>query len=307
MLKVLTTGRLAPQFCAALQASALRVQVKYVERVQQSDIDWADCLASFPVATTLSLRNLPWIHSFGAGVDAFLARTDLNPKLCLSRSTGLLGQKMGEFCLTHLLNFLQNTVALQHNIALQRWQQRPAKSLREQRVLILGTGKMAVGIAAILAPLGATIIGVNSSGRMGDAPFTSCVKMQDVNEFATQIDCIINTLPLIAQTERLIGLAWLSAFREALFINVGRGATVCTDELRQALEERYLAYAVLDVFEQEPLPQHSWLWRHPQVFVSPHQAAITDLQDVMTSFTQALHAREQGLDHDLFVDVAKGY
>lgn len=307
MLKVLTTGRLAEQFRAALEASELRVTVKYAAGPQQSDVDWADCLASFPVSNDLSLEHVPWIHSFGAGADGFLTRKDLNPKLQLSRTTGHLGRKMGEFCLCHLLNYLHNILALQHNIATQRWQQRPAKSISTQRVLILGTGRMAQGVAQILAPLGATIIGVNSSGRMDDANFQGCVKMQGVGEIAAQVHCIINTLPLVAQTERLIDLAWLSRFHEALLINVGRGATLDTGELKQAFEEHYLAYAVLDVFDREPLPRDSWLWRHPQVFVSPHQAAITDVQDVMRSFTEALHAREQGLDNELFIDVAKGY
>lgn len=307
MLKILTTGRLAPQFSAAVQASELRVLVKFVEHPQQSDIDWADCLASFPVSASLSLRRLPWIHSFGAGVDGFVARKDLHPQLQLSRSTGLLGQKMGEFCLTHLLIYLQNTLALQHNIAAQRWQQRPAQSIRGQTVMLLGTGKMARGVAKILAPLGAKLIGVNSSGRIDDANFNGCVTMQSVSEIAAQVNCIIDTLPLVAQTAGLIDLAWLSRFREALFINVGRGATVQSAALRPALEERYLAFAVLDVFEHEPLAQDSWFWQHPQVFVSPHQAAITDVHDVMTSFTQALRAREQGLNDDLFIDMVKGY
>jgi phosphoglycerate dehydrogenase-like enzyme len=307
MLKILTTGQLASQFCAALEASALPVQVKYVKQAQQSDIDWADCLACFPVSKDLSLQRVTWIHSFGAGVDGFVARKDLHPQLRLSRTTGQLGRKMGEFCLTHLLNFLQNTVALQQDMALRQWQQRPARGIRGQHVLILGTGKMAQGVAQLLAPLGATIIGVNNRGRVDDVNFQDCVRMQDVGAIAAQVSCIINTLPLVEQTEGLIDLAWLSRFHEALLINVGRGATVKTDDLQRAFAERYLAYGVLDVFEHEPLPQDSWLWQHPQVLVSPHQAAITDVHDVLTSFTAALHAREQGLVNDLFIDVAKGY
>lgn len=307
MLKVLTTGRLAEQFAAALKDRESQLCVKYVQQAQQADIDWADCLACFPISTALSLKNVPWIHSFGAGVDGFVARNDLHPHVRLSRTTGLLGQKMGEFCLTHFLNFLQNTLTLKQSIAEKRWQQMPAKSIRGRRVLILGTGKMAQGVARILAPLGAIVIGVNNSSYMENANFHDCIKMQGIDEIAAQVDCVINTLPHTKHTERLIDLEWLSRFREALFINVGRGATLATDDLQQAFKERYLAYAVLDVFENEPLAQDSWLWQHPQVFVSPHQAAITDVHDVMTSFTEALLAREQGLGSDLFIDVAKGY
>lgn len=307
MLKILTTGRLSTQFSVALEASNLRVLVKHVEQAQQSDIDWADCLASFPILDNLSLTNVPWIHSFGAGVDGFVLRKDLHPQVRLSRTTGHLGRKMGEFCLCHLLNFLQNIAAIQQDKATKNWQQRPSKRIRGQTVMLLGTGKMAQGVAQILAPLGAKIIGVNNSGSTNDSHFQRCVRMATTKEVSPDVDCIINTLPLHEQSALLIDLAWLSHFREALLINVGRGGTIKTDDLQQAFSERYLAYAVLDVFDHEPLPQDSWLWHHPQVFVSPHQAAITDVDDVMVSFTEALRARELGVDSDVFTDPRRGY
>jgi phosphoglycerate dehydrogenase-like enzyme len=307
MLKILTTGRLSAQFNAALAASDLRVLVKQVVQAQQSDIDWADCLACFPPGDNLSLTNVPWIHSFGAGVDGFVARKDLHPRLRLSRTTGHLGRKMGEFCLCHLLNALQNTAAIAQDKETRDWQQRPSKSVHGQTVMLLGTGKMAQGVAQILATLGANIIGVNNSGRVKDSHFQRCVTMATVKEVASDVNCIINTLPLYKQTERLIDLSWLSHFREALLINVGRGGTIETDDLQKAFSEHYLAYAVLDVFDHEPLPQDSWLWRHPQVCVSPHQAAVTDIHDVIMSFTEALRARELGLDNDAFTDLKRGY
>lgn len=307
MLKILTTGRLGPQFCAALEASEIRVQARYVEHAQQNDIDWADCLASFPVSSTLTLKGLSWIHSFGAGIDGFVTRKDLGPHLRLSRTTGDLGQKMGEFCLCHVLNFLQNYHAVAKDNTASRWQQRPGQSIRDQTILILGTGKMAQGVAQTLSSLGAVVIGVNNSGH-ADAPyFQRCVTMAAVPALAANVSCIINTLPLHENTQRLIDLPWLCHFNEALLINVGRGATLVTDDLQPAFAKRYLAYAVLDVFDIEPLPQDSWLWQHPQVFVSPHQAAITNVHDVMKSFTQALQAYELNLQSDVFADLSRGY
>lgn len=307
MLKVLTTGRLGAQFSASLESSELPIQVKFVDNAQQVDVDWADCLASFPVSEQLSLKNIPWIHSFGAGLDGFLQRKDLNPTVRLSRTTGRLAQKMGEFCLCYLLSFLHNTAALQQHRREKNWQPKPTKSIRGQVVLLLGTGKMAQGVAQLLAPLGVTTIGVNNSGRAPDTHFSQCVTMTAVPKIANKVDCIINTLPLHKQTERLLDLSWFSHFHDALFINVGRGGSVLTDDLQLAFQRHHLAYAVLDVFDIEPLPQDSWLWQHPQVFVSPHQAAVTDIDDVMMSFTEALQAHERGLDSEFFTDLSKGY
>ena len=307
MLKVLTTGRLAAKFYAAVQANELPVQLRLVEHPQQSDFDWADCLACFPVSADFALHRIPWIHSFGAGIDGFVQRKDLHPRLRLSRTTGDLGKKMGEFCLCHLLSFLQNYDAVAKNKETKNWQQRPTKSIRDQTVMILGTGKMAQGVAHTLRCLGAHIIGVNNSGRADEAHFERCMKMAAVPTLAAQVGCIINTLPLHENTQSLIDLPWLSHFRKALLINVGRGPTLVTDDLQPAFAKRYLDYAVLDVFDVEPLPQDSWLWQHPQVFVSPHQAAITDVHDVMKSFTQALHAYELNLQSEVFADLSRGY
>ena len=307
MLKVLTTGLLAEPFSVALQASSLPVQVRYVEKAQQSDIDWADCLASFPPSAELSLNRMLWIHSFGAGLDGYLLRADLHPNLRLSRTTGSLGQKIGEFCLCHLLNFLQNTVVLAQNMETRTWQQIPSMPIRGKTVLILGTGKMAQGVAQILTAVGVKVIGINSSGRADAVYFQRCVTMATAQEVVTEVSCIINTLPLHKHTQKIIDLSWLSHFRDVLLINVGRGGTINTDDLLQAFNEHFLAYAVLDVFEQEPLAQDSWLWHHPQVFVSPHQAALTDVDDVIMSFTQAFQAHELGEHAEVFTDLRRGY
>lgn len=307
LLKVLTTGLIGHPFRVALEASALPVQIRFVEHPQQHDIDWAECLACFPPSLKLSLQHVPWIHSFGAGLDGFLARKDLNPNLRLSRTIGHLGQKMGEFCLCHLLNFLHNTAVLAQNMETGTWQQKPSKPIRDKTVLILGTGKMAQGVAQALSTLGANIMGVNSTGRADSALFHRCLTMAAVPDVANEVSCIINTLPLHKHTRQIIDLPWLSHFHNALLINVGRGGTIKTDDLQQAFDENFLTYAVLDVFEKEPLEQDSWLWQHPQVFVSPHQAALTDVEDVMMSFTQALQARETGIDAGVFIDLRKGY
>ena len=307
MRKIITTGLLAEPFSVALQASSLPVQVRYVENAQQSDIDWADCFAGFPPSAELSLQKVPWIHSFGAGLDGYLSRKDLNPRLRLSRTTGRLGVKMGEFCLCHLLNFLQNTVALTQNNVTRTWQQKPSTSIRDCSVLLLGTGNMAQGVAQTLRSLGANVIGANSTGCADSEYFQRCLTMDKAHEVASQVNCLINTLPLYKHTEQIIDLPWLSHFSDALLINVGRGGTLKTEDLLNAFEANFLAYAVLDVFEQEPLPQDSWLWLHPRVFVSPHQAALTDVDDVMMSFNAALQARELNNEADFFINLSKGY
>ena len=93
-------------------------------------------------------------------------------------------------------------------------------------------------------------------------------------------DFVVNTLPLTAETEGLIGEAELRAMKPTAYIvNIGRGATMDEDALVLALREGWIAGAGLDVFTTEPLPPESPLWKMENVIVSPHYAGQTERYD----------------------------
>ncbi len=307
MINVLSTGRLSTQFYEAFKDNTLGVDVKVTDHVTQAQIDWADCLASFAITEPVSLAHVPWIHSFGAGVDGFLKREDLHPKLWLSRTTGKLGEKAAEFCLCHLLNFCQDTFAIYDDMQTKTWPNRSAVSIKATTVLILGTGSMGQNIARFLTALGVTVLGINTTGTSQDKAFARCLRFSDLPAATPNITCIINTLPLVPATQALLDQQFFSRFQQALLINIGRGQTVVTNELRTAMNAGNIAYSVLDVFDKEPLPADSWLWQHPKVFISPHQAAITDIDDVISSFTEALPAYLRQEPNHCFVDRSKRY
>ena len=62
------------------------------------------------------------------------------------------------------------------------------------------------------------------------------------------------------------------AKRCAFFINVGRGRTVVTDDLVDALESGQIGRAALDVMDPEPLPANHPLWQMDNVLITPHLA-----------------------------------
>ncbi|MBT7953187.1 MAG: hypothetical protein HN764_16275 [Gammaproteobacteria bacterium] len=283
------------------------IEIRSVDNPEQKDIDWADCLACFSVPENLSLKKLPWIHSFNAGVDSIVRRDDLNANVKLTRTTGQFGGKAGEFCLNHILNFHQNTFAVYDAMEKKHWAQRPPGFCKDERVLILGTGSMGLGIASTLKCLKMESIGVNTRGQVSGSEFSHCLKMDSISQIANEISCVINTLPLNQKTNGLIDFKFLSKFNNTLFINVGRGQSLVLDDLLLAIEKNHIAYAVLDVFEEEPLPASSPLWEHPKVFVSPHQAAITDIDDVLDSFIHVYESVGTENEKDKLVSLGKGY
>jgi phosphoglycerate dehydrogenase-like enzyme len=98
-----------------------------------------------------------------------------------------------------------------------------------------------------------------------------------IDEVLSQSDVIVSLLPLTGETRHVIGERQFAAMpRGAIFISLGRGAVVDEEALIRALRTGRLAGAGLDVFESEPLPRSSPLWRMHNVIVSPHVGGNSD-------------------------------
>jgi phosphoglycerate dehydrogenase-like enzyme len=99
---------------------------------------------------------------------------------------------------------------------------------------------------------------------------------QRLTELAGQADAMVVSLPMTEQTAGLIDRATIERLpASCIFVNVGRGGVVDEPALIDALRDRRIAGAVLDVFATEPLPADSPLWTLPNVLVTPHAAALS--------------------------------
>jgi glyoxylate/hydroxypyruvate reductase A len=95
--------------------------------------------------------------------------------------------------------------------------------------------------------------------------------------------------------------------RGASLVNLARGAHVVDADLLAALDGGHLHRAVLDVFHREPLPAEHPFWRHPQVSVLPHVAALTDERSAAEVVAANLRALAAGAPIAHVVDRARGY
>ena len=123
-------------------------------------------------------------------------------------------------------------------------------------------------------------------------------------------DHVVNVLPITPATRRMFGSPQFAAMQPtAVFVNIGRGATVDEPALIQALRGDVIAGAALDVFEEEPLPEENPLWRMPNVLVSPHRAGDHEgwEGDVVALFVDNLRRFVAGEPLRNVVDVGLGY
>ncbi|MEM1410167.1 MAG: NAD(P)-dependent oxidoreductase [Pseudomonadota bacterium] len=251
-----------------------------------------------------SLSRYEWVHVGGAGIDAvrrMLLGANVNP--ILTRTIGAMGKQIAEYCLSYILADLQKHDFRAAQQQRKSWDMGAAegKMLFETDVAILGVGGTASDIAQCLKPLCRSVIGYGRSAR----PRDGFHEVRKLSEFVGS-PIVINALPATPETDRIAGSDFFRHLDQALFINIGRGATVDDKALLEALDRGYVRQAVLDVFHKEPLPEDHPFWSHDKIAVSPHTSGITRPADIAAAFLRHLPDFRNGTLTST-VDLMQGY
>lgn len=152
---------------------------------------------------------------------------------------------------------------------------------------ILGLGDIGQHLARACKALSMTVWGVGRSDKSDRQKFVDhYTTLSRLPEVLQSCDYVCNILPSTTATKNLLSGNVLECGRDKrpIFINVGRGDVIDEKSLIHALNEGWLSGAILDVFEVEPLPKESALWKMPQVVITPHTAAISFPEEVSLNF-----------------------
>jgi glyoxylate/hydroxypyruvate reductase len=276
------------------------------EELSQEDLSWADALVSFNLKAEYDYSSVKWIHSLGAGVDRFLHKKDWNQEILLTRTICSFGQRIAEYCLSYILKDLQLHDRFKEQQQQKNWVQSTPKLIGEQKVLVYGTGEIGHMIAKVFSTLGVDVYGVSLSGEE-KADFKEVLTVDSHFSVLNEMNYVINTMPLTERTEKLFNSAIFNQLSNSGFINVGRGASIDEEALLQALNDNTVSFAVLDVFDQEPLPKSNPLWDHPRVQITPHISAVTTPSEGATCFLETLKNIDENRPLNNIVDTKKGY
>lgn len=158
------------------------------------------------------------------------------------------------------------------------------------RLVVLGTGRIGRDVAQRAKAFGMDVVGVSRSGA--DVPgFDRVHPVTEMTEVVADADWVVAVLPNTPESKQVVSRKVLSSFRRgSVFINVGRGKTVDEAALVEQLESGRIRAAGLDVFEKEPLPAESVLWKLPNVIITPHSAGVIPGVEVRTLGVDALLA-----------------
>jgi len=246
--------------------------------------------------------KLVWIQSTWAGIDAL--GDHLSPSLTITPLKGVFGASMSEFVLGWIL-------ALERNIIVRarqkRWLPEVEGNVVGKRLGVMGAGDIGSEVAHRARAFGLEVTGLNSRGE-DRSGFTRCYATDARDEFARGLDYLVSILPATKATDGLVNGELLSRLKPgAIFMNVGRGNAVVETDVMAALQRGLLRYAVLDVFEQEPLADDHPLWHTPGVYITSHTAAPTPDTAIPAVFAKNLRQFLAGQPLEGAVDPRRGY
>jgi glyoxylate/hydroxypyruvate reductase A len=293
---------------AIIESKNLKNNFRYLpeEDVTQEDLSWADAIVSFNTKTDFDYSHVKWVHSLGAGVDRLLFKKDWSENVLLTRTICSFGQRIAEYCLSYILKDIQLHDHFRELKMQKKWQLFTPKLLKNQKVMIYGTGEIGQKTAEIFTSLGVEVFGVSLSGKQKKF-FKEVMTVESHFSQLPKMNYLINTLPLTENTEGLFDEKIFSTLSNAGFVNVGRGASLNENDLLHALDHNHLRFAVLDVFAEEPLPEENPLWNHLNVFITPHISAVTTPHEGVDCFIETLTNIEENKPLHNKVDVIKGY
>jgi phosphoglycerate dehydrogenase-like enzyme len=247
------------------------------------------------VEVVTGLPELRWVHATSAGAGEVVRKADLPAdaleRVVVTTSSGVHAVPLAEFAILGLLAVAKELPRLLDDQRARAWPEirSPLRELAGQTLFLVGLGEIGRETARLGKALGMRTVGFRRTEGPPPDHVDEVHGPQRLAELAGRADAMVVSLPLTEQTAGLIDRATVERLpASCIFVNVGRGGVVDEPALVDALRDRRIAGAALDVFATEPLPADSPLWTLPNVLVTPHAAALS--------------ARENERIVELFVD-----
>ncbi len=270
--------------------------------------------------------RLRWIHSSAAAVHQLLIPEIVHSRITVTNARSVHGPVVAEHVLALMFALAKRLPTAFRMQQRHQWaqeqmteEQPPLRELRDATLGIVGIGSIGGEVARVASAMGMRVIAVRANPMKGvdwvpaNDPLRAQHRVygpQDIDRMLSQADFVVISAPVTSSTTHLIGARALAAMKpDAYIINVARGALIDEGALIEALRERKIGGAALDVFEHEPLPADSPLWDLDNVIITPHQGGISHKlwERQFQLFSQNLRRFEMGAPLIGLVNKKAGY
>lgn len=260
----------------------------------------------------LNAENLKWVQAISAGVNQLPLTQFAQNGILLSNGSGIHSESISEHVIGSLLAYYRGLIPAIIDQTTKKWAPDTIHydQLAGKKMLIVGTGHIGQKLAQLSHGLAVQVYGINTTGHPVEG-FNETYAIKNLAKIVPEMDIVVDILPSTEATYHLFNSSIFQAMKStAVFVNVGRGDTVHTKELITALNADEFAYALLDVFETEPLPATDPLWQTKNVLLTPHISGLTvDFEHKFMNIFLA-NLKSYLKDHTLSqnqIDLQRGY
>jgi phosphoglycerate dehydrogenase-like enzyme len=276
-----------------LRAEFHNIEIEHFEDYEQAtphlhDVDAIMTWSLRPEQLALA-KKLRWIHSPAAAVHQLMIPEIINSNIVVTNSSRVHGSVVAEHAIALIMALARRIPSIVRYQEKHIWSQAPLwhecprpREIARATLGIVGLGMIGSNVARLASALGMRIVAMREHPERGlpsflQSPQNTVLGPNDLDRLLEQSDFVLLSAPLRPNTRALIDAERLAKMKpDAYLINVARGALIDQDALIDALQQRKIGGAALDVFETEPLPDESPLWDLPNVLITPHSGAMTE-------------------------------
>lgn len=278
MINVLVTSPCDEYYKNKLSSSSKKLSIEYIsenepQSVLKAAAKKAEIIVGEPDIELIKCApDLKFIQLTMAGTDKYTQSNDFPENVVLANASGAFGSVISQYVIGAILNIC-------HKFYLYRDQQKNCLwkdlgseiNLSGKRVLIVGAGNIGCSVAHKLSVFGTTNIGIRRS--VSDIPehFSEMYSLDELESQLPFADIVVACIPNSDYTYHLFDKKkFLLMKKDAIFVNVGRGALVLQEDLVDVMKNGHLAGAAIDVADPEPLPSDNPLWKLNNIIITPH-------------------------------------
>lgn len=223
--------------------------------------------------TVLKSETLKWFQTASAGLDSDFFKSVMEKGVRLSNSDAQ-ARAIAEYVLAQVMAHYQPTEERREAQRARQWKRFGFREIYQTRWTIIGFGNIGSEIGKRARGFDAHVTGIRRTPGAHDYA-DAMATLDDLPSLLPQSDVVVLACPLNETTTQMADAGFFGAMKDgSTLVNIGRGGLVDEAALLIGLDAGKPDYAILDVFDTEPLPEASPLWSHERVCVTGHTSAF---------------------------------
>jgi D-3-phosphoglycerate dehydrogenase len=223
-------------------------------------------------------NKLKIISKWGIGIDGIDLKEARHLGIKVTNTPAVFSDEVADVVIGYIILLSRQLHTINQNVRRDQWNetQIPGISLRGKTLGVIGVGNIGRAVTRRAVALGMNVLGYDIYPPPDACLKETQIRMADLDEIYTHSDFISLNCNLTEQNYHLLNKDTFSRMKRGVFIvNTSRGSLIDEVALIQALNEKRVAGAALDVFEKEPLPKNSPLRHFDNCIFGCHNSSNT--------------------------------